>query len=571
MMKVYRWFLVTTGMLCALFFMSCSKKDDTSANPELVISTEKLSFSNTTESKSFYIKSNTNWQIENLPDWIKVDPSSGGAGTIKIDVQSNENTSATVRTANLDIRAGTLKKQLALEQSVSSAFKADQSSLETDFSAHEIALKIQSLGTYTFSSDQDWIERKSQPTASNNQYTETLSLTRNGNHFDRKATLTFTKGSEKFTVTVNQKGNALETDAVTIGMSSNAVTLASKMKIGWNLGNALESTSGVNAANETSWGNPKTSVGLIKAVKAAGFNAIRIPCAWSGYIQDQTTYQIKDSWLARVQEVVDYAISNDMYVILNIHWDGGWLEEHPDYANQAAVNKKQKALWQQIAVYFRDYDEHLIFAGTNEVHAGYSTPTTENNIVQQSYNQTFVDAVRATGGKNAVRNLVVQSYNTNIQYAVDFLKMPNDQANQRLMTEVHFYDPWDFAGDENSNVYLWGKAYNGNAHVSTWGQEDWADSSFKKMKESFGDKGIPVILGEYGAILRSNVGSDQALHLKARNAYLTYITKIAHANSIVPFYWDNGNTGNSGFGLFNRSTYQIVQTEALAALMEGIK
>src|SRR5690606_14500704 len=148
--------------------------------------------------------------------------------------------------------------------------------------------------------------------------------------------------------------------------------------------------------------------------------------------------------LERVKEVVDYCVDNNMYVVLNIHWDGGWLEENPTSSAQAAVNLKQKALWEQIAVYFRDYDEHLIFAGTNEVHADYGTPTNEHITVQLSYNQTFVNAVRSTGGRNAYRNLAVQSYNTNIQQAVNYLVMPQDVATKRLMAEVHYYDPFDF-------------------------------------------------------------------------------------------------------------------------------
>jgi len=318
------------------------------------------------------------------------------------------------------------------------------------------------------------------------------------------------------------------------------------------------------------WRNVKTSQQLIDSVKAAGFNAIRIPCAWSGYIEDRATYKIKDSWLARVKEVVDYCVNNDLYVILNIHWDGGWLENHPTYAMQESVNKKQKALWTQIATYFRDYDEHLLFAGTNEVHAGYGNPTPENIAVQMSYNQIFVDAVRATGGRNSWRNLIVQAYNTNIDHAVQYLKLPVDSVSDRLMVEVHYYDPWDFCGDKNSDKYLWGKDFADRPNVSTWGQESFADAQFDKMKINFVDKGIPVILGEYAPTYRASL-TGQALvdHKKSRNDYLYYITKSAKDRSIVPFYWDNGATGNNGSGLFNRATGAQVYPDAIQALIEG--
>ena len=149
----------------------------------------------------------------------------------------------------------------------------------------------------------------------------------------------------------------------------NASQIAGQIQAGWNLGNTMEAQCG-----ETAWGNPMVNQQLINAVKAAGFNAIRIPAAWDCHA-DQTTLTIDAAWMARVKQVVDYAYNQGMYVILNIHWDGGWLEEHPLYSYQAAVNQKQRAYWTQIANTFKNYNERLLFAGTNEVHADYGTPT----------------------------------------------------------------------------------------------------------------------------------------------------------------------------------------------------
>jgi endoglucanase len=236
-------------------------------------------------------------------------------------------------------------------------------------------------------------------------------------------------------------------------MPSNATTLAKKLGIGWNLGNSLESCDGMKSASETLWGNPATTKALIDLVKSAGFNTVRIPAAWSAYIENQATYKIKDSWLARVKEVIGYVVGNGMYAIINIHWDGGWLEEHPTYADQKNVTAKLTALWKQIATYFADFDEHVIFAGANEIHAGYGTPSAENIAVHQSYMQTFVDTVRQTGGNNVYRNLLIQGYNTDIKITVNNLKLPRDTVTNRLLVEVHYSDPWDFAG-EGGNVYL---------------------------------------------------------------------------------------------------------------------
>ena len=211
------------------------------------------------------------------------------------------------------------------------------------------------------------------------------------------------------------------------------------MIVGWNVGNSLEVP-----GDETLWGNPLVSKKLIDGVKAAGFNSIRIPCSWDSYVINRENYEVSEIWFQRVKEVVDYCVDNDMYAILNIHWDGGWLEEHPLYEYQEEVNREQYALWVQIATFFRDYDEHLLFAGTNEVREDYNTPSAENIEVQESYVQTFVDAVRATGGKNAYRNLVVQTYNTVIDHGINLNTMPTDVVEDRLILEVHYYDPYEF-------------------------------------------------------------------------------------------------------------------------------
>jgi endoglucanase len=340
---------------------------------------------------------------------------------------------------------------------------------------------------------------------------------------------------------------------------------------GWNLGNSLESINvynGTYTGDETSWGNPVITRTLIDAVKAAGFNAVRIPCAWSHSIEDESTYRIRTAWKERVEEVVNYVLDNGMYAIINIHWDGGWMDR-PTFASQAAINGKLAALWKQIAIWFRDYNDYLLFAGTNEVHVegDYGTPSAENTEVQNSFNQTFVNTVRATGGRNAYRHLIVQAYNTNIEYATNYLTMPADTTSDRLMTEVHFYDPYDFALQEDGGYKTqWGSPFAGG-DVSSWGQEDWVNYAFGLMKTNFIDKGIGVIVGEYGAILRSALTSGLQEHIRARNYYLEYVSKAARNNELVPFYWDNGNTGNNGFGLFDRYTGGIVYQDAVNAII----
>jgi endoglucanase len=353
-------------------------------------------------------------------------------------------------------------------------------------------------------------------------------------------------------------------------MPSTAKQLASRMFAGWNLGNSLEVPSG-----ETGWGNPKATQRLIDSVYATGINAIRIPCAWDGYIANGKG-EIQATWLARVKEVVDYCYKNNMYVILNIHWDGGWLENNPTKEKQESVNAKQKMLWQQIAVYFRDYDEHLLFAGTNEVHAE-GNPTEENIEVQLSYNQTFVDAVRSTGGRNAYRTLIVQAYNTNIDLAVKHLVPAKDNVANRMMVEVHYYDPWDFCGLEADASwatvkYFWGKDYAQYGPIANWGQEDHLKTQMEKMKTHFVDKGYPAILGEFGASRRLSLSGEKLQrHLESRAYYFKSVATQAKNNGIVPFLWDNGGTGNNSMGMFNRNNGSVFDRLGMKQYLDGAK
>jgi aryl-phospho-beta-D-glucosidase BglC (GH1 family) len=300
--------------------------------------------------------------------------------------------------------------------------------------------------------------------------------------------------------------------------------------------------------------------------------------AWSQYADAKNLISAK--WMNHVADVVRMAQKADLYVVLNIHWDGGWMD--PTFKSRAAVNAKFGAFWTQIAKKFRDFDDRLLFAGTNEVHVkdNYGAPTAENAEVQNGFNQLFVKTVRATGGKNSKRFLVVQSYNTNIGHAVKFnAKMPVDSAKGKLMMEVHYYTPYQFTlmdkdADWGKMFYYWGAGNRSTTDTErnpTWGEEADLAKLFKSMKTQFVDKGIPVILGEFGAIRRSNLsGSNLTLHLASRAYYLKVVVQQAKANGMVPFYWDEGNLGSNGFGIFNRFNTSVADTQALNGLLDGL-
>jgi aryl-phospho-beta-D-glucosidase BglC (GH1 family) len=351
------------------------------------------------------------------------------------------------------------------------------------------------------------------------------------------------------------------------GMGSTAVQLAAKFKLGWNIGNTLEATGG-----ETSWGNPQITESYIKFVKQQGFSAIRLPCSWDIHVDNKATAHIDQNWLNRVKDVVGYCVNNDLYVMLNIHWDGGWLENNITKAKRDSVNAKQKALWEQIATTMRDFDEHLMFASANEPAAD----NAEKMDVLASYHQTFVNAVRSTGGKNSYRVLIVQGPNTSVTLTFDLMNaLPTDPTANRLMVEVHNYTPSQFCF-LNEDVswgkmaYYWGQGYHSTIEPernATYGEEDAHIADFNKMKIKFVDKGIPVIMGEYGAYRRdgsANIPKDLALHNASVDYWITFVTKEALARGIKPFWWDTG-------GALDRRNNTVKDQRTIDALIAGAK
>lgn len=344
-----------------------------------------------------------------------------------------------------------------------------------------------------------------------------------------------------------------------------SLELSKEMIPGWNVGNSLDAIGG-----ETNWGNPKISQRLIDSVQEAGFNSIRIPVAWSKFT-DEENFIIDINWLIRVEQVVNYIIGNDMYAIINIHWDGGWMQ--PTYEDQEYVSNRLAIMWEQIAVFFRDYDDHLLFAGSNEVmvDGDYGTPTEEYYTVQNGYNQIFVNTVRSTGGCNHYRHLLVQGFNTNIEHTRRFFVMPEDVVENKLMVEVHYYDPYNFTINANSNITQWGKNATDPQRTETWANEAWADAQFQKMKTKFIDKGIGVVLGEYGVLSRTDLGSDELNEEfeSYRRYYMEYVTNSMVNHGLVPMVWDNGGTGNHGMGLFVRSTGEQYFPDIIQAIVSA--
>ncbi|HET7544023.1 MAG TPA: glycoside hydrolase family 5 protein [Polyangiaceae bacterium] len=352
-----------------------------------------------------------------------------------------------------------------------------------------------------------------------------------------------------------------------------AKTAVASMKLGWNLGNSLDvaDASKSDTAVETAWGNPAITPELLKAVAAAGFGAVRIPVTWIGRFGSAPNYTISPAFIARVEQVVKYALDAGLYVIINVHHDGGnnvtgrWLtlvdgSGQVTSANNTAVLTQFKALWTQIAAHFSGYGEHLVLEAMNEVMVDYNTPKPEYYTQINALNQAFVDTVRASGGNNPKRCLVVPGYNTNIDYTVAGFVLPKDSSAGKLILSDHFYDPYSFAG--SAETHTWG---TGNPGIDNWGQEDWVKAQMAKLKATYGDKDLPIILGEYGAV-------NQTGYENYRRYYVEYVTKAAHDAGITPFFWDNGgkNSGSDAFGLIDRSNNAILYPMLMQALTRAV-
>ena len=359
----------------------------------------------------------------------------------------------------------------------------------------------------------------------------------------------------------------------------NQQQITEAMGVGYNLGNSLEAND-AGTPNETAWGNPKLTEQFVLAAKSAGFQSIRIPVSYLNKIDDNNGYQIDSAWLDRVQEVVDYCVKNDMYAIVNMHGDGyttingGWLL--CGSSDQTKIREKYKACWQQIATRFKDYDEHLIFESMNEEFDGtYGDPnrTYYENI--NTYNQIFVDTVRQTGGNNDKRWLLIPGWNTDINYTVgDYgFALPTDQylssgvaaGEKRIMISVHYYAPWEFCGTESQAVTQWGSKATDSTKKASWGDESYMVSQFKKLKDKFVSQGYPVVIGEFGAINKSSIDSQNTV---CRADFYQKVCYYAKQNGLVPVAWDNGYNGVYGFCLIDRSTNTVVHPEVVNAVME---
>lgn len=320
----------------------------------------------------------------------------------------------------------------------------------------EKMVRISSNVDWSVASDADWLTLSNHSGVPTSTVATTVYLkitaTRNETGSSRSATITLNGASQSTTLTVNQPGTS-DTDEHGFQL---ATTALAQMGNGLNIGNTLDAngdwvTSDDPKDYETCWGNPQITQQLIDTYKAAGIKAVRLPVTWRQHIDDNGNVDAR--WMARVKEVVGYVINDGMYCIINVHHDCGgsdnsWLRAWQDETKLAEVETKFQGLWTNIANTFKDYGDHLLFEGYNELLDGnlsWTSTDTEGYAALNQLAQTFVNAVRATGGNNAYRNLIVCTYSTDAhETSLAAFTLPTDQVENHLIAEVHNYTPGEF-------------------------------------------------------------------------------------------------------------------------------
>lgn len=377
-------------------------------------------------------------------------------------------------------------------------------------------------------------------------------------------------GEQKGTESEDPKATPTPAEGPEEAALTEAAAFVSQMKIGWNLGNTFEAYDCTWLSDkmqyETAWQGAKTSREILTAVRDAGFDSIRIPVSWHNHMD--ANYQIDEDWMSRVNEIVDICMDLDMYVILNTHHD---ISKEYIYPSREDYDRSEKfliAVWAQLAERYQDYGEKLVFESMNETRLvgtdeewwlnPNSAKCKEAVECINDLNQAFVDTVRKSGGNNAGRFLVIPGYCSSLDGITNpNFVIPTDSANAdpHLILVVHAYTPYNFALNL-SGTDQWSS--------STLGDTSDLVNMVKKLKSTYVEKGIPVIIDEFGALDKNN-------NTEARTDFAGYYVKLAKNFGLPCFWWDNHNMTNSGeqFTLLDRNSLQWKYPTIVEAMMEN--
>ena len=303
--------------------------------------------------------------------------------------------------------------------------------------------------------------------------------------------------------------------------------LVAEMGVGWNLGNSFD----VESKDKTYWGNPITSKAMIDEVKAMGFSTLRIPITWGPNQVEMSPYTIDPDYLTEIKRVVDFGFQNKMHVIIDVHHDNSWIK--PMASETQESTDRLSSLWTQVANFFQDYNDSLIFEILNEpriegITEEWSGGNSEGRGYINDFHKAAVDAIRATGENNEKRHIMITTWAAStVPIAMEELTIPND--DEKIIISLHSYFPWQFAGEA---AVTWGSESDKSALIA----------ELDKIKQNWIiERDRPVILGEWGTI--------EANPLQSRINYADFYVKEAAARGLLTIVWDDG--GN--FRLFNRN------------------
>ena len=555
--------------MLALGFAACSDNDEYEPGPvwgDGITVKSEMALAGAT-AQTLNIKAPSAPTLTTDAAWLHIGtPEAKPAGIYAVNIQGDINPTGETRTAAIAISAGQHKATVNVTQFAGKAVVISSVEPSETLKPEGGIVTINYAATENPSITMpDWMSAATDGGRALTDGVLTLSYSANTGKEARTGEVVLAiNAATRATVTFTQEPKPMSEE-----MGSTATQLAAKMYAGINIGNTMECP-----GKEGDWSGSIVNETYVAALAGIGFNAVRIPCAWDSHVSDEANNTIDPAWLDRVDEVVGYVIGNGMYAVLNIHWDGGWLEESCVNGYDEAVDKKQRDYWTQIANKLNHYDEHLLLAAMNEPNCGESNGIPEANGLNaiMRYQQTMLDAVRATGGNNASRVLVMQMPNTNINLGTTgAYHMPVDVVEDRLMVEAHFYDPYQFNMMETDAN--WGKVFwywgaenhvEGSDRNSPHSEEAYVREQMQKIKTTFVDKGVPAIIGEYCVCVdRSNAaGIDKAKHQASQRLWNRVVTREAKNAGCVPFFWETGTD-------ISRRDGSVIRSYQLDGVMEG--
>lgn len=547
-------------------FFSCEGNEPESDSVKLAASPVELVFGPEGGVQTVTLTSGIQPAVSSVGDWVTITPGTPSGNNYPYSIKAPVYNGTLDRSTNLRVIGNKQSLMVpVLQRHPEVELTVSKTSLSFSRSGGEETFTVTSSTQPHVSSDASWIVIETGKIDADHRTTVKVLAGASRKTTAGEGVVSVSCGDKSVQVGVTQEAFAAPSVASTTAVTPQMVFDA--MGPGWNMGNHMDAISN-GVSGETVWGNPKCTQATMDGIKAAGFKAVRICTTWEGHIGSAPAYRIEDKWLDRVAEIVGYAERAGLVAIVNTHHDETYWQDINKCYNNTANHEKVKdevfALWTQIAERFKDKGEWLVFESFNEIQDGgwgwsdafRKNPGAQYKVLNE-WNQTFVDAVRATGGQNATRWLGIPGYACNPGFTIAGLVLPTDYTSaNRLMVAVHDYDPYDYTL-KDPLIRRWGHTAASDMRLSGDNEKAVVDV-FDNLKAAYLDKGFPVYLGEMGCSRHAKED------LPYQRYYMEYFCKAA-ADRLLPMYlWDNGakGTGSEHHAYIDHGTGQFVDEEA---------